>query len=192
MGSVFILFFASSAISSEAIDLIRPTGKWYKEASSEWAESDACGSYASSKQFEYENLSPSFEVAKKTLFNMSYRGGQCTETISEREYSPNDWPENFYWDWHKYQEQHPGSPRPKFIYYECINNIVPNDGDPYDDSYSIAFDLQPQYKCVDGSCNGFKKTCPGDVYAGDLLQQSAELVGHNALRASFTTIHPPS
>lgn len=62
---VFILFFASYSIAGEAINLIKPTGKWYTVAHYEWPDSDACGSDASSIHFEYENLSPSFEEAKK-------------------------------------------------------------------------------------------------------------------------------
>lgn len=171
---VFSLFFTTSALAASDIDLIQPTGKWYQEATYDTGSVDGCGSNASSTKFKYENLSTSFEEIKNKLYKQNYNGGKCIETIVDAIWKiSDDWPIQYSFDtWEMYMDRYPNSPRPKDVEYTCTFA-----DDSYNDYY-FSFTLQPQYQCIDGTCNSYRKACPGDVYAGDLLRMPPGLFGH--------------
>ncbi len=167
-------FIVSNVLADDTLDLIKPTGYWYTEASIDYGDLDGCLLHVSSTSTRYEGLFSSFETAKTAYFNKHYRGGKCIETITDATWrSPDDWPLINNWD--IYQKQYPGSPGPKDVDFTCS---YPNNNGV---DYFFAFLLQPQYKCIDGSCNHYKKACAGDVYAGDLLHFPAEQLGHTGI-----------
>lgn len=171
---MFSLLFTSSAIAASEIEYIQPTGRWYQEAIYDTGSVDSCGSDASSTKFKYVNLSSSFEEIKNKLYKQNYIGGKCIETINDAIWKiSDDWPIQYSFDtWEMYMDRYPNSPRPKDVVYACTF-----DDDSHNDYY-FSFILQPQYQCIDGTCNSFRKACPGDVYAGDLLRMPPGLFGH--------------
>lgn len=92
---ILFLFLTGSfnANSKDILELIEPTGRWYKYATASIHQEDGCGEFNSTTTYDYQNLYSSLIEAKQNLFNQNYKGGQCNETIVEDTISePEDWP----------------------------------------------------------------------------------------------------
>jgi hypothetical protein len=172
---IFLIVAAHNAHANDIIDLIKPTGSWYEHATAKIHQLDGCDESNSTATFTYKNLYSSLIETKNRLYHENYKGGTCEESIVNDTLSePDDWPIVVdHRVWPEYKRQNPNALIPKIFFYNCTNHL----GIPY----MFSFRIQPQYQCVDGSCNSYKKACAGDVYAGDLLQKPVELLGHTGL-----------
>jgi hypothetical protein len=169
-GGIFIMMMSHLASAHETIlDHIKPTGSWYTEITIDINKFGSC--LLDYNYVDYKDLYPSFNAAKKAMFDKEYKGGVCEETMRPGHFAPTGWPLS-YDLWDQLIQLHPGFPKETHFSFDCENTM----GD-----YFFDFNLQPQYNCSNTSCTHYVKACPGDIYAGDLLQKPIELLGHTGV-----------